>query len=105
MPGFIQIPYNDATNPFVHQYHPDHDNKNARGQAVGAGVESYNVTRTCTFTFTSSPLSGSQPSGWGSNIIGGTYQETITGLHRDPITLSGTFELRRANEFGTLHLP
>ncbi|QJE96926.1 hypothetical protein [Luteolibacter luteus] len=101
----IQIPFNDPTNPFVHQYHPDHDNKNARGQAVGAGVESYNVTRTCTFTFTASPLPGSQPSGWGSNTIGGTYEETITGLHRNPTTLTGTFELRRANELGTLHLP
>lgn len=101
----IQIPFNDPTNPFVHQYHPDHDNKNARGQAVGAGVESYNVTRTCTFTFTTSPLSGGSSSGWGSNIIGGTYEETITGLKSDPITLTGTFELRRANELGTLHLP
>lgn len=101
----IQIPFNDPTNPFVHQYHPDHDNRNARGQAVGAGVESYNVTRSCTFTFTTSPISGSSLAGWGSNVIGGTYEEVITGLKSEPITLTGTFELRRANELGTLHLP
>lgn len=102
----IQISHTDATNPFVHQYHPDHDNKSPRGQALPAGVESYNITRTCTFSFTASPPAGSTvSSGWGSSTIGGNYQEIITGLHRNPITLTGTFELRRANELGTLYRP
>jgi hypothetical protein len=98
----ITIPFNDPTNPFVHQYHPDHDNKDARFQPVGAGVESYNITRTCTFTFTASPPPGGTTIGWGSSVIGGTYAETITGIHKNPITVSGTFELRRASEIGTL---
>ena len=98
----ITIPFNDATNPFVHQYHPDHDNKDARFQPVGAGVESYNIVRACTFTFTAVPPVGSTASGWGSSVIGGTYAETITGIHKNPITVSGTFELRRASEIGTL---
>ena len=38
----------------------------------------------------------------GSTIIGGTYTETITGIHKDPIEMSGSFELRRASEDGTL---
>ncbi|WP_035606404.1 hypothetical protein [Haloferula sp. BvORR071] len=102
----IQVPYNDPTNPFVHQYHPDHDNKSPRGQALPAGVESYNITRTCSFNFTATPPAGSTvTSGWGSNVIGGTYSEVITGLQSNPITLTGTFELRRANELGTLYLP
>lgn len=99
----VTVPFNDPTNPFVHQYHPDHDNKDARFQAVGAGVESYNITRSCTFTFTASPPAGSTvTSGWGSNVLGGTYTETISGLHKEPITLSGIFELQRASEIGTL---
>ena len=99
----VTVPYNDRTNPFVHQYHPDHDNKDARLQPVGAGVESYSITRACTFTFTAAPPAGSTvTSGWGSSVIGGTYSETITGIHKDPITVSGTFELRRASEIGTL---
>lgn len=102
----IQVPFDDATNPFVHQYHPDHDNKSSRGQPLVAGVESYSITRTCTFNFTATPPSGSTTtSGWGSNTIGGNYQEVITGLQRNPITLTGTFELRRANELGTLYTP
>jgi hypothetical protein len=70
----ITIPFNDPVNPFVHQYHPDHDNKSPRGQSLPAGVESYDVTRSCSFTFTASPPPGSASStGWGSSIIGGTY--------------------------------
>jgi hypothetical protein len=99
----IHIPYNDPSNPFVHQYHPDHDNKNPRGDGLPAGVESYDIFRACAFTFTASPPPGSGSiTGWGSSVIGGTYTETITGLHRDPITLNGTFTLRRASEVGVL---
>ena len=99
----INVPYNDATNPFGHAYHPDHDNKNARGEDLPAGVESPNITRTCQFTFTASPpLGSSVTSGWGSSVIGGTYIETMTGVHKDPLILSGTFELQRASQIGTL---
>ena len=99
----ITVPYDDPTNPFVHQYHPDHDNKDARLQPVAAGVESYTITRTCTFTFTTSPPAGSSvSSGWGSSVLGGTYSETISGVHRGLITVSGTFELNRASEIVTL---
>lgn len=99
----VSVPYNDPTNPFVHQYHPDHDNKDARQQPVGPGVESYDISRTCRFTFTTVPPDGSSASsGWGSSVIGGTYMETITGAHKQPITVSGTFELSRASEIGIL---
>ena len=99
----LTIPYNDPTNPFVHAYHPDHDNKNARGEPLDAGKESPNITRSCTFTFTASPPPGSTvTSGWGSSVIGGTYLETLTGLHKEALHLGGTFELRRASDVGTL---
>ena len=112
----IQTPYNDATNPFVHQYHPDHDNKDARFENIplpgsttattvtlADGVEAPAITRSCEFTFTTSPPSGSTvTSGWGSTVLGGTYREIISGVHRDSLQVDGTFELRRASEDGTL---
>jgi hypothetical protein len=108
----ITVPYNDATNPFVHAYHPDHDNKDARGNWLSAtedasGLkqteESHDIRRTCQFIFTASPPAGSSvTSGWGSSVIGGNYIETMTGVHKDPLILSGTFELRRASQIGTL---
>jgi hypothetical protein len=100
----ITVPFNDKSNPFVHQYHPDHDNKDRGFENLEAGVESYGITRTCTFTFTATPPAGSAANvaSWGSTIIGGTYTETIDGIHKDPIEMSGRFELRRASEDGTL---
>ncbi|MDB4472175.1 hypothetical protein N9073_06340 [Akkermansiaceae bacterium] len=106
----IDIPFNDPTNPFVHKYHPDHDNKSASGAALTAGQESYNVSRAVAFTFTPSPPTGSTITGWGSSVIGGNYAETIQGLSKDSlgvgtgdgIQLSGTFKLRRVSEIGEL---
>jgi hypothetical protein len=107
----IHVPFDDPTNPFVHQYHPDHDNRDAQGNPLPAGVESYDIKRVATFTFTSAPPSGSAvTTGWGSTVIGGLYAEVISGLHQDSagvgsgngLELAGTFELRRVSEIGTL---
>jgi len=35
-------------------------------------------------------------------VIGGNYTETLSGLHRQDITTSGTFTLRRASEDGAI---
>lgn len=107
----IDIPFNDPTNPFVHKYHPDHDNKSAKGAALNAGQESYNISREITLSFTATPpASGISSTGWGSSVIGGNYAETIQGLSKDTkgvdtgdgIHVTGTFELRRVSEIGTL---
>jgi len=91
----IATPFDDPTNPFVHQYHPDHDNK--------SGQESYTVTRQVSFTFTETPPGGGSATGWGSSVIGGTYGEVVGGLHKQTISITGTFELRRGSELGTLN--
>jgi len=98
----IATPFNDPTNPFVHQYHPDHDNKSGQTTLV-AGQESYDVTRQVRFTFTAAPPGGGSATGWGSSVIGGTYGEVVGGLHKQSVTISGTFELRRASELGALN--
>jgi hypothetical protein len=98
----ITTPFNDPTNPFVHQYHPDHDNKSGQ-TALVAGQESYNVSRQVSFTFTETPPGGGSATGWGSSVIGGTYGEVVSGLHKQSVTLYGSFELRRASELGTLN--
>lgn len=101
----INIPFDDDTNPFVHRYHPDHNNKDARGIPVGAGVESFGITRTMSLLFTPTPPAGVSATGWGSTSIGGNYTEVIQGLHKQSLTVSGTFVLRRASEIGTLITP
>ena len=102
----ISIPYNSPTNPFVHQYHPDHDNKDARpdGTNIGLadGVESYGISRQVSFEFTNSPPEGVSSVGWGSTVIGGNYTEVLSGLHKESIRTSGTFILQRASENGAI---
>lgn len=104
----VVVPFNDPTNPFVHQYHPDHDNRDARPDGTntpkGNGDESHTVTRTCSFTFTATPPEGVSATGWGSSVIGGQYTEILRGLHRDALVVSGTFVLRRVSETGALTL-
>jgi hypothetical protein len=103
--GPITLAYNSPTNPFVHTYHPDHDNRDAKFVALGSGVESYNVSRSLRFTFYSaSQLLAADPASasWGASKMVGGYVETITGLRRDPIVSGGTFELRRISEIAEL---
>ena len=97
----VVLGYNAATNPFVHTYHPDHDNLNAKFQPLPAGKESPTVSRAVTFTFQPSLPGVSEPT-WGSTTVGGTYAETITGLRAQPVAISGTFVLRRVSDITAL---
>ncbi len=99
----INLAHNAPTNPYDHTYHPDHDNRNARFDApLAAGIESPTVTRVCSFTFTASSPTAITVPGWGSTVIGGTYSEAISGIHKTATTVTGTFELRRVSEIGTI---
>ena len=91
----VPLGYNAPTNPFVHTYHPDHDNLDARFETLlPAGVESPNISRAITLTFQPT-LPGVTDNGIGSTTLGGTYRETITGLRSTPVSVSGAFILRR----------
>ncbi|MES2705817.1 MAG: hypothetical protein V4726_04365 [Verrucomicrobiota bacterium] len=99
----VRVDYQDPTNPFVHIYHPDHDNLNARRtDLLPDGVESHTIDRAMSFELTPAPPAGSSSAGWGSTTIGGNYHEIIKGLSRDDLEVSGTFELRRVSEFSEL---
>ncbi len=108
----ITIGFNAPTNPYVHTYHPDHDNRNARFDAMlPAGEESPTITRALSFAFTATPPAGTSSQGWGSAVIGGNYTEVISGLRRaklsdgsttSDVTVSGTFVLTRVSEVGSL---
>ena len=90
----VTIPIGAAqpTNPFLHQYHPDHKT-----------AQSYNITRAIEFDFTPNDPAQTSDPGWGSDQAGGIYQETLTGLHREPIHLAGYFKLQRISTVGQLN--
>jgi hypothetical protein len=97
----ISTPFNDPTSPFVHQYHPDHDNKSGTTPLV-SGQESYDLGRAVTFDIFASAPEGVSSTGYGSSLIAGNYTEVLTGLRKDSVTVTGTFTLRRVSEIGTL---
>ncbi len=101
----FMLDYKAATNPFVHAYHPDHDNKDAEFSItpVPEGKESFSVTRNITLTFASDPSAlGLVEPAWGSTVLGGSYEESITGLRAQAITVKGAFVIRRLTDLPIL---
>ncbi len=96
--------YTNVLNPFVHQYHPDHDNyDDSHTTLLADGVECPTITRQITWQFTASDPNGLPLSGWGDNQVGGIYTETINGLYRMPLYVQGTFRLSLACNVGVLN--
>lgn len=102
-----------STNPFLHRFHPDHDNLDERFTTVlqGEAAESYDIARKIKLTFaTRYPAnpdeperqSPSKPLGWGASLLGGTYSESVTGLHKDTLSVSGWFTMKRVSGIADL---
>lgn len=88
------LPKEHPTNPYLHRYHPDHDNLGEDGTTPLA--EAFDIDRGIAFTF---DAAGAAPD-YGSTLLTGTYRETLTGLTRpgSPVILEGTFTLRRVSK-------
>jgi len=92
------------TNPFRHKYHPDHDNLDA--QYLNYKQEAFQITREMEFIFTAHNPQHPEvadPPAWGVNLMGGTFRETLIGLHRNAIFVSGDFRLTRVSSTALLN--
>jgi len=106
----VTVPPALPTNPFRHEYHPDHDNLDALGYPIGneAITEVYRVSRALSLSFdTTSPecagdAACTDPPDWGHTRVAGAYAETLTGLHRNPIKVAGRFALQRVTDVANL---
>lgn len=94
----VPLSYKDHTsNPFLHTFHPDHDNLDAGFQSLqGRGVESYDITRTMKLTFNPRSTDFASLTAAAQNLVG-TYEETMTiggpgGSSRD-FRFAGSFSL------------
>jgi len=99
--GTLTLPHDHPTNPFKHRFHPDHDNRNARFD--GPAVEAYTTTRQIRLDFAAAPPEGPAVPDFGYNEMGGNYRETITGIHKNAIQVTGTFRLTRASLIAELN--
>ena len=101
--------YDDKTNPFVHAFHPQHDNlefNNQKPSKLGDGdegrgeYESWGVTREISFTFAAEDPVGGANVEWNRTVVGGLYEETVSGLtgQGKPILTRGAFRLTKVND-------
>lgn len=102
--GTLQVGYQDPLNPFVHKFHPDHNNLDERHeQQLPEGMESYTFSRALTLDFAEQDPEALGLPEWGYEVIGGAYSEKLSGVHVRDIYMSGTFRLTRVLDVPVLN--
>jgi hypothetical protein len=96
----LTVNFDDPTNPFLHRYHPLHDNKDANFQPYTNAVEVPIISRALTLTFGSLTNAAANP--FLSDNQVGTYQETLSGLRAQPVLVQGGFYLKRISQINQL---
>ena len=100
----VPMNYQHRLNPFVHKFHPDHNNLDERYETTLAeGIESYSFTRELEFEFSETDPQDLAIAGYGDTVLGGTFRETATGIHRQPIHSSGLFRLTHVSSVDELN--
>lgn len=91
------------TNPFLHKYHPDHDN--LAGDYNTFSPEVKMIERDVLLEFDSVPRDNpsNPPLGWGITVLGGTYTEQIRGLAKGPIKIQGNFTVNLVSDVDLLN--
>lgn len=101
----VQLPYDNPVNPFVHRYNPAHDNleyRNGVAAPLEEGEESYAVSRTLWFEFSSvDPELGAANQRWGFTENGGSFREQVLGLNKT-IYAEGAFRVEKVSDNGAL---
>ncbi len=100
--GTVTVDFDDPTNPFLHRYHPMHDNKNWDFESYTNAVETRTIARDVTLDFEESPTNLVHHPYWGVDQILGTYRETMTGLRAQPIHVEGDFWMERISTINEL---
>jgi len=103
----VPLAYDDhASNPFLHTYHPDHDNLDAIFQnKLPVGYESYDISRAITLNLSPAGNDFSSLTAAGQSLTG-TYLETITvfgvGGASRTFNVTGGFTLNRISPIASL---
>jgi hypothetical protein len=103
----ITIAANDPLNPFLHKYHPDHDNLDTKFNPLELNStpsylwESPEVRRRITLElsdvlpYANATADEAIALDWGGANWGGYYREVIQGLHKNAVTVKGYFVIRQ----------
>lgn len=101
----VRQAYDDKVNPYVHAYHPQHDNvhfdnkhmfkyESSDGSDGTGTFESWAVDRTVRLVFADADPTGGNYD-WNRTVTGGTYEEDVTSLVKTAIHVRGTFRLSK----------
>ena len=99
----VNLPYNDrVSNPFIHAYHPDHDNLDAKfNNELNQGYESWGINREMTFRFDEPKDDFDSLVSVGRKFEGEFHEKvelTGIGTEKKAYHAKGFFELNRINE-------
>ena len=103
----VSLGHNDhPSNPFLHTYHPDHDNRTATFNKIQSrGIESYDVDRVLSLSL-SNPDGGFREVTRAHSRIGGAYAESVTfkgvGNEAKSFDVKGSFTLNRISTIAEL---
>jgi hypothetical protein len=106
----VNLAYDDqSSNPFLHTYHPDHDNLDATFQhELPVGSESYGISRQITLSMGSVGTDFTSLTQFGQ-AFQGAYTETITmtglGNATRTFNVAGSFAINRISPIGVLTHP
>jgi len=99
----VNLPYNDrVSNPFIHAYHPDHDNLDAKFKGeLNQGYESWGINREMTFRVDEPNDDFNGLVSVGRKITGEFHEKvelTGVGVEKKAYHAKGIFELNRISE-------
>ncbi len=103
--GSIILEPDFPTNPFRHRFHPDHNQLDEQYQEFSGAsrsrlFEEFTITRQLTLVL--APADPELEPEAGDSLLVGTYEETISGLHDQDVSVAGTLRLRRLSTVGSL---
>jgi len=99
--GRVTVNFDDPNNPFLHRYHPLHDNLDADFQPYTTAVETRTIVRDITLSSHAVANASANPH-YGADTLSGVYQETLYGLRAQPIVVQGVFSLQRISRINQL---
>ena len=97
----VNVNYDDPCNPFLHRYHPMHDNLDWDWQPYAGPVETRSILRGVSLSFNVVTNASVNPY-YGVDIVSGDYEETLSGLRDQQIVTRGVFSLQRISRINQL---
>ena len=106
----VDMNYGDqGTNPFLHTYHPDHDNRDAEFDPVAlpVGEESYDIDRTIALLFSVEDDDFDSLTGGSTTLTGKAVYDAdgnVDHYETRNYGVQGSFTLRRISDIATLEI-